>query len=620
MQQFIAAPDGSHSSFDYASQGGSYTPGSGTGASVNIGASSGPVGGYGPDQVQTQQVGLINAFSMVNNLENINSGLANTATNTWANPHSARINAIANTLAACVNTDGGPVSGGTSTICSSLMADATVNSLVPQDTLQAAWMIAQNPTHNVSTLLALATGTGSPFQTPAPITSATDLSLEVGFAPTFGASSSVPGDNAVYEPQSLAIDENGHVWLYNYGGTTGITGAYVSELGANGAALAGPFQSFTVNGGFSGTGSPACPTTVSETLVASAAAPNQMAIDQSGYLWVSNVGESSEVCGGSTAVHAIMRIDANAPPASSSSAVPSSTPGYWVQNAPGALVVDAANNVWDNAASGPVQSFTNAASTYEASTTSLGAFPYGATTDGLGNVWLYSSEACTSTAYGLLSKIVSSSISGTGSGIDAIVSSTHTTGVTCTGGNQNQTTTAVLAEAFQIAADANNGIWAANENGVNTITYFAPTSSAWTTSVAGSSVIPTTGALSYSTTGMISNPSAVAVDGANHAWVGSYNSTGSGDTLGEFSVTLAAVSGNITSINPLNGTVGYEFAAVTTPFPHQIKSIGIDPSGNIWLGSLYAQNYITVVVGAASPVITPLTFQAEYNRIGQTPQ
>jgi hypothetical protein len=177
----------------------------------------------------------------------------------------------------------------------------------------------------------------------------------------------------------------------------------------------------------------------------------------------------------------------------------------------------------------------------------------------------------------------------------------------------------VQSEVFGIAADANNGIWAANWNSVNTITYFAPTSNAWTTAVAGSSVIPTTGALDYSTAGMVSAPSGVAVDGANHAWVPSYSSTGTGDTVGEFSVTLAG-NGNITSINPLNGSDGFEFAGITTPFPHYIKSIGIDPSGNIWLGSLTTVNYITVIVGAASPVITPLTFQAKYSRIGQTPQ
>jgi hypothetical protein len=138
LQQFIATPDGTHASAAYTSQGGLYGS-----TAVNIGASSGPVGGYGPDAVQTQQVGLINAFSMVNNLENINTGLANIATNAWATPYSAKINALANTLAACVNTDGGPVSGGTSTLCSTLMADSAANGVTPQDTLQAAWMTMQ---------------------------------------------------------------------------------------------------------------------------------------------------------------------------------------------------------------------------------------------------------------------------------------------------------------------------------------------------------------------------------------------------------------------------------------------------------------------------------------------
>jgi hypothetical protein len=65
----------------------------------------------------------------------------------------------------------------------------------------------------------------------------------------------------------------------------------------------------------------------------------------------------------------------------------------------------------------------------------------------------------------------------------------------------------------------------------------------------------------------------------------------------------------------------------------QIPSAGaswdaVDPSGNLWIFSAKAQsgtattqtNYVTVVVGVATPVITPLSYQVKYNRIGQTPQ
>jgi len=70
LQQFMAAPTGTAAS-GYTAQGGGTS-----GVGVNIGAPSGPAGGYGGSGIQTAVVGLQNGFLMENNLANIAIGLS----------------------------------------------------------------------------------------------------------------------------------------------------------------------------------------------------------------------------------------------------------------------------------------------------------------------------------------------------------------------------------------------------------------------------------------------------------------------------------------------------------------------------------------------------------------
>ncbi len=102
--------------------------------------------------------GLTNAFATVNNLVNIATGAAVTSAtlngtgtgnglSITATPESAKLNTIANLLAACVNSDG----GGSSPCQTTLFPDVTPTAgTVPTDTLQAAVYMSLNPTSNNS--------------------------------------------------------------------------------------------------------------------------------------------------------------------------------------------------------------------------------------------------------------------------------------------------------------------------------------------------------------------------------------------------------------------------------------------------------------------------------------
>jgi hypothetical protein len=565
---------------------------------VNIGASSGPAGGYGPDQVQSQEIGLVNAFTMVNNLVNNSTGQAGSASS-GVTTYNAKINAIANTLAACVNTD-----PSTTTVCSSLMTEATVGGLVPKDTIQAAYMMAHNPATNAAQLLALATP-NNPFNPSLASTTANlDLTLEVAFAPTYGAASPFSGASAVFNAQQIAIDENGRAWVVNQSGSSnggGLTAPFVSGIGADGQVFAGPFQSFTVNAGFGVTDlvNPCKVTT--HTLIT---AGYQVAIDQAGELWIPNPGDPATICGEAPNARTILRVNTKTAAADN---------GYWAYGFFGAMTVDGSGNVWFEGSGTHVEEFQQGQPTlFAQSAAVLGIQPAGAAVDSFGNIWLDQNNCTvgtTTSAAGVLFQVTNS-----GTGAPPVVQNGFygSGNSACTGGSQ--TTVANPGVVTGIATDANAGIWVASET-PSAMTYFAPQSNAWATAVAGNTSIPVMGAQT-ATTGNLNNPVSIAVDGSNNAWVvgNAYNTGVFGDSLAEYSVSLSSGTGNIAAINPL---ADYVFPSTGSPFPRSEHSVAIDPSGNLWIASgSTSTSWVTVVVGLATPVVTPLALQAEYNLIG----
>jgi hypothetical protein len=291
--------------------------------------------------------------------------------------------------------------------------------------------------------------------------------------------------------------------------------------------------------------------------------------------------------------------------------------GIYYAGAPDNLAIDKNNNIWSAASSGLIGVYTNSTGyPFAETTTKSGSSPFAATVDMLGNVWLNAGKSCVSGVGGVTYELPASSYAA-----PTLTAGYYESDQNCTGTTYNGTValpSGVISNTVtSIAADANNGIWQTNETNTTSavMTYLLPTSSSWSTT---SAIMSTNAAMSTSA-GLsgLDNPYAVAVDGSNRAWV----ANNSGTTI---SVLKANVSGNnITSLVSAEGSTGIVIpSSATGIYPKSPKGILIDPSGNVWIlnATTSGVNYVSVIVGAATPVITPLTFQVLYNLVGSTPQ
>jgi hypothetical protein len=194
--------------------------------------------------------GLNNAFAAVNKLANIATGSAGgPALPANATLPVAKINTLANILAACVNSVGGTANDGSA--CGYLFKYTTVNGVAPTNTIMAALNLAQNPNLNTTNLTNLPTGS-APFQ-PSLATPPSDYSLVVTYS-----------GGGLATPKGIAVDSTGNVWTANAGNS-------VSEFSNTGAALS------------SATGY----------TVGSLNVPAAIAIDVNGNAWVANSGNNT---------------------------------------------------------------------------------------------------------------------------------------------------------------------------------------------------------------------------------------------------------------------------------------------------------------------------------------
>src|SRR5271170_7987681 len=195
----------------------------------------------------TNSVGLANAFATANNLVNVSTGAAVTSATLTNNgftittaPESAKLNTIANIIAACVNSDG----SGTSPCQTTLFPDVTpAGGTAPTDTLQAAVDMSLNPTSNnaatsatnMAALYGLQTGT-PPFAGVA--TQPTDWTVGIQYT---AASTLLP------QQQNIAADASGNIWIVTDGSS--VNGSLV-ELSPTGTPmLSSTLSTTTVNGG-----------------------------------------------------------------------------------------------------------------------------------------------------------------------------------------------------------------------------------------------------------------------------------------------------------------------------------------------------------------------------------
>ncbi len=144
------------------------------------------------------------------------------------------------------------------------------------------------------------------------------------------------------------------------------------------------------------------------------------------------------------------------------------------------------------------------------------------------------------------------------------------------------------------------GALIANTSGGGTGLAIDGTGNLWSLQSSANSVAEfssTGGKINSYTGGGLSNPGALAIDGAGMVWIANTNST------------LSVLNPAGTAVSP---TSGYP-ASTASP-----NSLTIDASGNVWITNS-GDNSLTEVVGAAAPVNTPLTTAVANNNLGTKP-
>lgn len=440
-----------------------------------------------------------------------------------------KLNGLGNVLGSCVNS-----AGASSSQCTSLFNCAVPNavptaavgfgtlctvpagSVVSGDTLQAILSIARNPGVVCNEGLAILQSR-SPLFAPASPSLANEATIAINFT-----------DGGINAPLAIAIDSEGDVWTANVG--NGISfepgNSSISELSASGLPLS-PAAGFT-GGGLD--------------------APNGIAVDNTGNVWVSNffspVGEG---------VGGVSEFNSSGAPLSGSTGFT----GAWVAN-PADIAVDANGNVWTANENGneTVNELSPQGTILSGNGYSPGmpANHFGIAIDGAGNVWVSNENPTSLSELNSNGLPISPSAGFVGGGLNA---------------------------PRGVAVDSAGNVWIANF-GNNSVSEF---------SSSGQPFSPATGF----TGGRLNGPSAIAVDGANHIWV---------TNAGNGSVTELNSSGGVLSPYAFTGlgSAG-NVALLDNP-----TGIAIDGAGDVWVSN-NGNNSVTEFIGAAAPTVTPLVAQ-----------
>jgi streptogramin lyase len=321
--------------------------------------------------------------------------------------------------------------------------------------------------------------------------------------------------------------------------------------------------------------------------------PNSIAIDSQGQAWVANNGSNS-----------ITEFSA-------SGAVKSGSTGFTGNGLllPNNVAIDSLDNVWvTNYYANNVSEFTNAgvAATNSPFTGGGLSTPYGIAIDGFSNVWVTNYLANSITELNSAGTPLALYNNSTGTGLHlnipysiAIDASNH---VWIASKNNNSIaeltgsgaillagyTGGGLDGPYDVAIDGSGNAWIANYIGItnNTITEISSAG----TPVVGS---PYSEAGSY-------GPQAIAIDGSGNAWVAN-NAVSS----------LTEISTGGTTLSPVSG---YTSGGFDGP-----NAIAVDPSGNVWVSNNGNSSFITELIGAATPVVTPVATGVKNNTLGARP-
>ncbi len=441
-------------------------------------------------------VNLANAFANSLNIGGQASGnaQATTAAGNGTVP-TTKINALADILAACINTTTG------SSQCATLFTNAPNGSgTAPTDTATAAINIAQHPGTNVGTLFGTVTGS-APFQPT--IGSVTDLSIGIVYT-----------DTSINKPFSVAIDAGGNAWLANSSGNT------LTKLSPAGAVLSG-----------TGYGS-----------ASTLSAPFSLAIDgTTGTVWAANQGNNSVTkfpsTGGAGTVFSGNGID------SPKDLSVDNLGTLWIpdQGLLGLLLPNIAK-------------ITRTGTAATSTVSSLLGSPVGTAIDGSNNLWAtysaltdvtdYNTTTASSTTYLLAGGLAggneiaidnNENVWCTAGGVLGLLSGVSL--ITNKGVTIADYTASLLTAPVGIAVDGANNAWITN-TGTNVLVELATN---------GSAISPRSPSSGYLVPGLSGGANNVAVDGAGDVWVP--NSAGASVTelIGIGSPVVTPLAASITA-------------------------------------------------------------------------
>jgi hypothetical protein len=235
---------------------------------------------------------------------------------------------------------------------------------------------------------------------------------------------------------------------------------------------------------------------------------------------------------------------------------------------PYGIAIDGSDNVWVTGFSNPynVVKLSNAGAVLSGTTGYTGgalSVPYSVAIDASGDAWIVNKRNNSLTEFSNSGTLLSGSNGYTGGGLDT---------------------------PYSIAIDGSGDAWIANYNGNNVYG-----NSLTELSNAGAIL---SGANGYVGAGL-NLPVSIAMDGSGNAWVA--NSLG--NSITEFSNSGAAITG-------VNGYIG---GNINSP-----NAVAVDGSGNVWVANLF-DSTMTELIGAATPVVTPLAVGVKNNTVASRP-
>jgi hypothetical protein len=524
----------------------------------------------GADGTGVAYQAITNSFNLVSSLANLSTGAAVTSTtfaggsinfsngvstaSVTATPEAAKINTIANIIAACVNTI-----SASSTPCQTLFTNATppAYSVTARpgsgtfnpatDVLQAAYFMFTNPTNGSTTNLANLYNLPSgpvPFSPPL---SAIPTDWTVGISYSSASTCGTNAGSLIGSPVSLNVDTNGNLWIGNSqsgsGNLTEIssTGTPVVCLATNATTATNEAVATTID-------QPVQPVQPAPPAPPIPAIPSNVWQGAASGLFLSRYANTTLT-----------------------------TVNFPLTEAPIALAADGIGNIYYSTAAGNLYQIPGAANAVPPTLPSpvlissnpgflaTGLFVDDTiTTPQTGAIWMTSNS-------GQISRTVPTTLTSAPAFLNGFTTSTFTTpsptyGITTTftvPGGTNNILTSISGTSNMVANLTGSG-----------------------TSYASVATWPTTAGL-----GGLKNPTGIAIDGRFNIWTANNTTSGGLGSLSEISAAN----------NALSPSTGFQ---KSSSYLIDSRAIVIDQSGNVWVGG-DGDNFVTEIVGAAVPVFQP---------------